>query len=34
MKVVLFTGGYGTRMRDGSTDVPKPMSMIGDRPLL
>ncbi|MGH8867214.1 MAG: glucose-1-phosphate cytidylyltransferase [Actinomycetes bacterium] len=34
MKVVLFCGGYGMRMRDGSTDAPKPMAMIGDRPLL
>jgi glucose-1-phosphate cytidylyltransferase len=35
MKVVLFCGGYGMRMRhDGSDDVPKPMAMIGDRPLL
>ena len=34
MKVVLFCGGYGMRMRDGITDVPKPMQMIGDRPLL
>ena len=34
MKVVLFCGGYGMRMRDGATPVPKPMAMIGDRPLL
>ena len=34
MKVVLFCGGYGMRMRDGVTSGPKPMSMIGDRPLL
>lgn len=34
MKVVLFCGGYGMRMRDGTSDVPKPMQMIGDRPLL
>jgi glucose-1-phosphate cytidylyltransferase len=34
MKVVLFCGGFGLRMRDGSGSVPKPMSMIGDRPLL
>lgn len=34
MKVVLFCGGYGMRMRDGVTDAPKPMAMIGDRPLL
>lgn len=34
MKVVLFCGGYGMRMRDGVNDVPKPMSMVGDRPLI
>ena len=34
MKVVLFCGGYGMRMRNDVDDVPKPMQMIGDRPLL
>jgi glucose-1-phosphate cytidylyltransferase len=34
MKVVLFCGGYGMRMRDGVADVPKPMNMVGPRPLL
>ena len=34
MKVVLFCGGLGMRMRDGTSTVPKPMAMIGDRPLL
>lgn len=34
MKVVLFCGGYGMRMRDGVSDVPKPMAMVGDRPLI
>jgi glucose-1-phosphate cytidylyltransferase len=34
MKVVLFCGGMGMRMRDGVTNAPKPMAMIGDRPLL
>lgn len=34
MKVVLFCGGLGMRMREGVTSAPKPMSMIGDRPLL
>jgi glucose-1-phosphate cytidylyltransferase len=34
MKVVLFCGGYGLRMRDGLTDVPKPMTMVGHRPLI
>lgn len=34
MKVVLFCGGLGMRMRDGRRDLPKPMVMVGDRPLL
>jgi glucose-1-phosphate cytidylyltransferase len=34
MKVVLFCGGYGMRMRDGVNDVPKPMAMVGNRPLI
>ncbi|HEX3788709.1 MAG TPA: glucose-1-phosphate cytidylyltransferase [Pseudonocardiaceae bacterium] len=35
MKVVLFCGGYGMRMRNGTADdVPKPMQMVGPRPLL
>src|SRR5262249_59360218 len=34
MKVVLFCGGYGMRMRDGVSDVTKPMVMVGPRPLL
>jgi glucose-1-phosphate cytidylyltransferase len=34
MKVVLFCGGLGLRMRDASERLPKPMVPIGDRPLL
>lgn len=34
MKVVLFCGGYGMRMRDGQSDVPKPMITVGPRPLI
>lgn len=34
MKVVLFCGGYGMRMRDGVSDLPKPMVRVGPRPLL
>jgi glucose-1-phosphate cytidylyltransferase len=35
MKVVLFCGGYGMRMRNsGADDIPKPMQMVGPRPLL
>ncbi len=34
MKVVLFCGGYGMRMRDGVSDLPKPMTPVGPRPLI
>jgi len=34
MKVVLFCGGLGMRMRDGVSSGPKPMALIGERPLL
>lgn len=34
MKVVLFCGGFGMRMRGNEHDVPKPLQMVGDRPLL
>jgi len=34
VKVVLFCGGYGMRMRDGSSDLPKPMHPVGPRPLI
>lgn len=34
MKVVLFCGGFGTRIREYSESVPKPMVPIGYRPVL
>ena len=34
MKVVLFCGGMGTRLRDYSETIPKPMVNIGYRPLV
>jgi glucose-1-phosphate cytidylyltransferase len=34
MKVVLFCGGEGMRLRGYSEDVPKPMVTIGQRPIL
>jgi len=34
MKVVLFCGGAGMRLRGYSEDVPKPMVQIGTRPIL
>jgi glucose-1-phosphate cytidylyltransferase len=34
MKVVLFCGGFGMRIREYSEEVPKPMVPIGNRPIL
>jgi glucose-1-phosphate cytidylyltransferase len=34
VKVVLFCGGLGTRIRDYSDNVPKPMVPIGNHPIL
>jgi glucose-1-phosphate cytidylyltransferase len=34
MKVVLFCGGLGMRLRDFSEEIPKPMVNIGYRPIL
>lgn len=34
MKVVLFCGGLGMRTGDGGTSAPRPMAMVGERPLL
>jgi len=34
MKVVLFCGGYGMRLREFSEAIPKPMVNIGYRPIL
>lgn len=35
MKVILFCGGLGMRMRESTTSMaPKPMAMVGERPLL
>src|SRR5713101_8182639 len=34
MKVVLFCGGLGMRLRDYSETIPKPMVTIGYRPIL
>ena len=34
MKVVLFCGGLGTRLREHTEAVPKPMVNIGHRPIL
>ena len=34
MKVVLFCGGLGTRIREYSENIPKPMVPIGHQPIL
>ncbi|MCB0107437.1 MAG: glucose-1-phosphate cytidylyltransferase [Caldilineaceae bacterium] len=34
MKVVLFCGGYGTRLREYSETIPKPLVEIGYRPIM
>jgi glucose-1-phosphate cytidylyltransferase len=34
MKVVLFCGGLGMRIREAGENVPKPMIDVGDRPIL
>ena len=34
MKVVIFCGGQGMRMREASESIPKPMIPIGNRPIL
>lgn len=34
MKVVLFCGGLGTRIREYSSNIPKPMVPIGNQPII
>lgn len=34
MKTVILAGGYGSRIRDVSQDIPKPMIPVGRRPIL
>jgi glucose-1-phosphate cytidylyltransferase len=34
MKVVLFCGGFGTRLREASEVIPKPLVDVGNRPIL
>lgn len=34
MKVVLFCGGFGTRLRENSETIPKPLVGVGARPII
>ena len=34
MKVVLFCGGFGTRLREHSETIPKPLVDVGNRPII
>ena len=34
MKVIILCGGFGTRIRGVSDDIPKPMIPVGDKPIL
>ena len=34
MKVVLFCGGLGMRLREYSATIPKPLVKVGDRPII
>ena len=34
MEAIVLAGGFGTRLRDVVSDVPKPMAPIGDKPFL
>ena len=34
MKVVLFCGGLGTRLREHSDTIPKPLVNVGFRPII
>ncbi len=34
MKVVILAGGFGTRLSEETANIPKPMVLIGDKPIL
>ena len=34
MKAVILAGGFGTRISEETTNLPKPMVQIGDRPII
>ena len=34
MKVIILAGGWGTRLGNITTEIPKPMVMIGNKPII
>ena len=34
MKVIILAGGFGTRLHEYTTSIPKPMVPIADKPIL
>jgi len=34
MKLVIFAGGYGTRLAELTSELPKPLVTVGDRPII
>jgi glucose-1-phosphate cytidylyltransferase len=34
MKVVILAGGFGTRLSEETSTIPKPMVKIGDKPII
>ena len=34
MKLVIFAGGFGTRLSEETTNIPKPLVKIGDMPII
>ena len=34
MKVVILAGGFGTRLAEYTSSIPKPMVFIGEKPII
>ena len=34
MKVVILAGGFGTRLSEETSSIPKPMVKVGDKPII
>ena len=34
MKLVIFAGGFGTRLSEETTNIPKPLVKIGEMPII